>query len=78
MQKLLQEHDGQIDQGIMHKIASDHGEEEDGTYFKSMCQHPDKAYGILTCASYIANPAEKRFWVYEGSPCENRVREYSF
>jgi len=79
MTKLLAKHDGNIDLDVMHAIASDHGDAQDGTHNKSMCQHPKGLkYNYKTLAGFIAQPKEKRFWIYEGCPCENKVTEYNF
>ena len=79
MNKLLSWYDGKIDVEVMHVIASDHGEEEDGTLNKSICQHPrGLKYNYKTLVNFIAQPCQKRFWIYEGCPCENRVSEYNF
>ena len=79
MNKLLNKYDGKMDKNVMHKIASDHGEKEDGTLNKSICQHPKGLkYNYKTLVTFIAQPKEKCFWIYEGCPCENRVKKYDF
>ena len=79
MNKLLKKNEGKIDVNIMHAIASDHGEKEDGTFNKSICQHPKGLkYNYKTLVSFIAQPKEKCFWIYEGCPCENNVKKYDF
>ena len=79
MQKLLSLYDGKIDVDVMHTIASDHGEEEDGTLNKSICQHPKGLkYNYKTLVNFIAQPRKKCFWIYEGCPCENKVKRYDF
>lgn len=79
MTKLLSDYDGKIDVDLMHNIASDHGDKEDNTFNKSMCQHPKGLkYNYKTVASFIAQPKEKRFWIYNGCPCDNNVKQYSF
>jgi predicted choloylglycine hydrolase len=75
MTELLEKHEGEIDKDIMHLIASDHGEKGTDTYMKSMCQHPKGlSYNFKTLVSFIAQPKEKCFWIYEGNPCENKVK----
>ncbi len=79
MKKLLTRYDGKIDVNVMHSIASDHGEKEDGTYNKSICQHPKGVkYNYKTLVNFIAQPREKCFWIYEGCPCRNKVMKYDF
>lgn len=79
MNKLLAKYDGRIDVDVMHAIASDHGEKEDETLNKSICQHPKGLkYNYKTIVSFIARPREKCFWIYEGCPCERKVRKYDF
>lgn len=79
MKKLLSRYDGKIDVDVMHSIASDHGDKEDGTWNKSICQHPrGLKYNYKTLVNFIAQPKEKCFWIYEGCPCENKVTEYNF
>jgi isopenicillin-N N-acyltransferase like protein len=79
MSKLLSRYDGKIDVDVMHLIASDHGEKEDGTMNKSICQHPrGLKYNYKTIVSFIARPKEKGFWIYEGCPCKNNVHKYDF
>ena len=79
MLELLEKHEGEIDKNIMHLIASDHGEKGTDTYMKSMCQHPKGLrYNYKTLVSFIAQPKEKCFWIYEGNPCENKVKKYEF
>ena len=79
MNKLLSKYDGKIDVEVMHTIASDHGDEEDGTLNKSICQHPKGLkYNYKTLVSFIAQPQERCFWIYEGCPCKNNVRKYDF
>ena len=79
MKKLLSQYDGKIDVDVMHTIASDHGDKEDGTFNKSICQHPKGLkYNYKTIVNFIAQPRYKRFWIYEGCPCENKVTEYNF
>jgi predicted choloylglycine hydrolase len=77
--KLLSRYDGKIDVDAMHLIASDHGEKADGTYNKSICQHPKGLkYNYKTLVSFIAQPREKCFWIYEGCPCQSRVQKHDF
>ena len=79
MAEFLDKYEGEIDKDIMHLIASDHGEKGTDTYRKSMCQHPKGLrYNYKTLVSFIAQPKEKCFWIYEGNPCENKVKKYSF
>ena len=79
MKKLLSQYDGKIDVEVMHAIASDHGDKEDGTHNKSICQHPKGLkYNYKTLVNFIAQPREKCFWIYEGCPCENKVKKYDF
>jgi hypothetical protein len=79
MCELLNTYDGKIDKDIMHSIASDHGEKGTDTHMKSMCQHPKGLrYNYKTLVSFIAQPQEKCFWIYEGNPCENAVKKYDF
>ena len=79
MATLLREYDGRIDPEVMHRIASDHGEEGTDTWYRSMCQHPRfLRYNFKTLVAFVAQPRHKRFWIYEGNPCENRVKEYRF
>jgi isopenicillin-N N-acyltransferase-like protein len=79
MIKLLHTYEGRLDVDAMHAIASDHGEKKDGTLNKSMCQHPKKImYNYKTLVSFVAQPKEKCFWIYEGCPCKNKVSKYDF
>lgn len=79
MKKLLSQYEGKIDVDVMHSIASDHGEKEDGTYDKSICQHPKGLkYNYKTLVSFIAQPKRKCFWIYEGCPCQNKVQMHDF
>lgn len=74
---LFQQYDGKIDEDILHRFISDHGSDEDSTTNKSICVHPEYTKGIKTCCSFIASPKDKTFKVYEGNPCENKVKKYS-
>jgi len=77
MNYLLKKYDGQIDRDIMHTIASDHGDKASDTYHRSICQHHKfLRYNFKTLSSFIAQPREKCFWIYEGNPCENKVKKY--
>ncbi|MFC1981477.1 C45 family autoproteolytic acyltransferase/hydrolase [Chloroflexota bacterium] len=79
MIELLDKYEGKIDKDIMYLIASDHGEKGTDTYMKSMCQHPKGLrYNFKTLVSFIAQPKEKCFLIYEGNPCENKVKKYTF
>lgn len=79
MDKLLSQYDGEIDLNVMHAIASDHGEKEDGTLNKSICQHPKGLkYNYKTQVTFIAQPRRKRFWIFDGCPCETTARKYDF
>jgi predicted choloylglycine hydrolase len=79
MSILLKKYDGKIDIEIMHTIASDHGEESDNSTGKSICQHPKGfKYNYQTLVSFLAQPKEKCFWIYEGNPCKNKVKKYDF
>ncbi|MFC2069257.1 C45 family autoproteolytic acyltransferase/hydrolase [Chloroflexota bacterium] len=76
---LLEKYEGKIDKDIMHLIASDHGEKGTDTYMKSICQHPKGLrYNFKTLVSFIAQPKKKCFWIYEGNPCKNKVKKYTF
>jgi len=79
MNELLSMYEGNIDVEVMHTIASDHGDKEDGTLNKSICQHPrGLKYNYKTLVNFIAQPKEKCFWIYEGCPCKNKVTGYNF
>ncbi len=79
MQELLDKNDGQIDKEIMEQIATDHGVPGSETEMKSICQHSKGfRYNFKTLVSFIAQPCEKRFWIYEGNPCEKKVKLYGF
>lgn len=79
MNQLLSRYDGKIDVEVMHAIASDHGDRKDGTYHKSICQHPKGLkYNYKTLVNFIAQPRKKRFWIYEGCPCKNKVTAHDF
>ncbi|MCG8570931.1 MAG: C45 family peptidase [Spirochaetes bacterium] len=79
MSYLLKKYDGKIDWDIMHAIASDHGDKESDTYYRSMCQHKKiLKYNFKTISSFIAVPRKKSFWIFEGNPCENKVTKYEF
>lgn len=73
MKNLLDKIDGHMDMKAMHEIASDHGG-EDETKDKSICQHGK----IKTVVTFIGNPKEKYFQVYEGNPCEGKMKEIYF
>lgn len=73
MKNLLDQWDGRIDVNAMISIASDHGG-EDETQGKSICQHG----AIKTVVSFIADPEEKKIYVFEGNPCENKMFCYGF
>ncbi len=76
---LLDKYDGEIDKEVMHTIASDHGDKDDATLGKSICQHAKPLrYNFETLVSYIARPKEKCFWIYEGCPCLGQVKKYGF
>lgn len=76
---LLDKYESKIDKDIMHLIASDHGKRDTDTYNKSICQHPKGLrYNFKTLISFIAQPKEKCFWIYEGNPCENKAKKYEF
>lgn len=77
MNYLLKKYDGQIDRDIMHAVASDHGDKASDTHHRSICQHRKfLRYNFKTLSSFIAQPREKCFWIYEGNPCENKVKKY--
>lgn len=79
MNQLLKKYNGHIDQNIMHKITSDHGEEGTDNFHKSICQHSKfLRYNFKTLVSFIAQPRKNCFWIYEGNPCEGRVKKYQF
>jgi len=79
MIELLGAHEGNIDKDVMHAIARDHGEKGTDTDMKSICQHPKGLrYNFKTLVSFIAQPQEKCFWIYEGNPCKNAVKKYTF
>jgi predicted choloylglycine hydrolase len=79
MTELLEIHRGKIDTNIMHAIASDHGEKGTESWKKSICQHPKGfKYNYKTLVSFIAQPQQKCFWIYEGNPCKNEVKKYDF
>ena len=79
MKELLNKYDGEIDRGIMERIASDHGAPGTETHKKSICQHSKGfRYNYKTLVSFIAHPQGKQFWIYEGNPCEKRVKHYTF
>jgi predicted choloylglycine hydrolase len=79
MIELLNKYDGKIDKDIMHQIASDHGKKGTESFNKSICQHPKGLrYNFKTLVTFIAQPKENCFWIYEGNPCENRVKKYGF
>ncbi len=79
MIELLGKYEGKIDKDIMHLIASDHGEKGTSTHMESMCQHrKDLRYNFKTLVSFIAQPKERCFWIYEGNPCENKVKKHTF
>ncbi|MFC1904364.1 C45 family autoproteolytic acyltransferase/hydrolase [Chloroflexota bacterium] len=79
MTELLDKYEGEINKDKMHLIASDHGEKGTDTYMKGICQHPKGLrYNFKTLVSFIAQPKEKCFWIYEGNPCENKVKKYTF
>jgi|GEM_PF-2764904 len=79
MTELLDQYESKIDKKIMHLIASDHGTKDGDSNNKSICQHAKGLrYNFKTLVSFIAQPKEKCFWIYEGNPCENRVKKYGF
>jgi len=79
MEELLDKYESKIDKDIMHLIASDHGEKGTDTFNKSICQHPKGLrYNFKTLVSFIAQPKEKCFWIFEGNPCKNKVKKYGF
>jgi len=79
MAALFDQYDGVIDAEVMHTIASDHGVIGESTEGKSICQHQHGLrYPYKTLVSFIAQPREKCFWIYEGNPCENQVKQYNF
>ena len=67
---------GAIDADAMHTILSDHGVTTDGTHMRSMCMHPKHTGGKQTCASMIADPAQRTMHIYTKNPCANNVVEY--
>lgn len=73
MDYILNKIDGNIDVESMISIASDHGG-DDETKGKSICQHGK----IKTVVSFIADPKEKKMYIFEGNPCEKNVKVYSF
>jgi len=74
MEYLLKKYDGKIDIETMIAIATDHGDKDDETNGKSICQHGK----IKTVVSYIADPQNKTMYIYEGNPCEDKVKIYNF
>ena len=79
MKELLKKYNGNIDEQIMEVIASDHGVPGTETHKKSLCQHPKGyRYNFKTLVSFIAQPRERQFWIYEGNPCEKQVKKYDF
>ena len=79
MAAMFDQYNGEIDAEVMHKMASDHGVTGDISEGKSICQHQrGLRYPFKTLVSFIAQPKEKRFWIYEGNPCENKVKPYKF
>jgi len=79
MSELLVSNEGHIDVDVMHKIASDHGLEGEESFNKSICQHPrGLKYNYKTLVSFIAQPKQKCFWVYEGNPCKMNRKKYDF
>ena len=79
MAALFEQYDGNIDAEVMHAMASDHGIKGESTEGKSICQHQHGLrYPFKTLVSFIAQPREKCFWLYEGNPCKNNVKQYQF
>jgi len=35
-------------------------------------------YNVKTLVSFIAQPAQKRFWYCEGNPCKNEITDVLF
>jgi hypothetical protein len=63
----------------MHRIASDHSDEADGTAGKSICQHAKLLrYNFQTLVSFVAQPRHRTFWVVDGCPCNGREIEVNF
>ncbi|NPE09873.1 MAG: hypothetical protein GNW80_16455 [Asgard group archaeon] len=77
MNELLKKFSGSINEDVMKKIASDHGDED--TRNKSICQH-HKIFsgGIVTLTSFIAKPKELKMWISDGTPCNHEYKEFEF
>lgn len=73
MKHLLNSYDGNMNMDTMYHIASDHGG-EDETKNKSICQHGK----IKTVVTFIGNPKGKYFHIYEGNPCEGKLKVIQF
>ncbi len=79
MQALLARYDGTIDEDVMRAIASDHGDRDDGTFGKSICQHAKPLrYNFQTLVSFVAKPREKCFWIADGCPCRGEMKQFGF
>jgi len=76
--EFLKAHDGSLDEEIFHSILSDHGSTNDDSLNKSVCVHPENSNGIQTCASIVLSPRDREMTIYEGNPCKNVAKKYSF
>jgi hypothetical protein len=74
----LKKYGGSLDEDIFYQIISDHGSTEDDSVNKSVCVHPENSKGIKTCASIILSPRDKRMKVFEGNPCQNNSKTFTF
>ena len=67
MAQLLDQNAGHLDNATMQELLRDHA-----NYPGSICAHPDlPAFGHLTRAAMIYQPAERALHVTDGPPCES-------
>ncbi|ACB86202.1 peptidase C45 acyl-coenzyme A:6-aminopenicillanic acid acyl-transferase [Natranaerobius thermophilus JW/NM-WN-LF] len=75
MKRLLKESWGKITVPSCQEILSDHI-----NYPDSICRHPlsrdDDLEPIVTCASWVMAPSQRKMWVSNGPACENGFVEY--
>ena len=76
MKRLLHENSDEITEEACEEILSDHV-----NYPDSICRHPlsrdDDLEPIVTCASWVMAPSQKKVWVTNGPACENEFVGYT-
>jgi len=73
--RLLKENDGNIDVELLQKITKDHV-----NFPQSICRHPEPVkedeQGYVSCATWVMDTTNKKWWIANGPACENEFIEY--